>query len=127
MLYSIADESGARLTTEGHFSFHPNADVYYMPLEVAMMKVQLLDAKGIRATFARLEKDDSIADEYAGTYYDAFMQLDILDNGTRYDIIDWLVWNDADGCYTDADCESEGIDPLTLDDARTIMRNAIND
>jgi len=68
-----------------------------------------------------------IADEYAGTYYDDFMQLHILDNGTRYDIIDWLVWNDADGCYTDADCESEGIDPLTLDDARTIMRNAIND
>ena len=83
MLYSIADESGARLTTEGHFSFHPNADVYYMPLEVAMMKVQLLDAKGIRATFARLEKDDSIADEYAGTYYDDFMQLHILDNGKR--------------------------------------------
>ena len=69
---------------------------------------------------------NSIVDRYAGTNYDPFVQLDILDNGTRDDIIAWLCWNDANGCYTDTDSDLEGLPRLTLDDAREIMSRQID-
>ena len=68
----------------------------------------------------------SIIDPNVGTYHDPFMQLDILENGSRDDIIDWLVWDDSNGCYTDEDNELEGFDPLTLDQAREIMARQID-
>lgn len=41
-----------------------------------------------------------------------------VDLADRNSIIRWLAWNDRNGCYTDADCASEGLEPLTLEDAR---------
>jgi hypothetical protein len=32
-------------------------------------------------------------------------------------MIRWLQWNDRNGCYTDADCDLEGIERLTLETA----------
>jgi len=64
--------------------------------------------------------------DYIGTYYDSFVQLDILENGTRNDVINWLCWNDRNGCYRDDDAITEGYDPLTLEQARDIMRRWID-
>jgi len=66
------------------------------------------------------------AHEYIGTKYDPFVQLDILENGTRNDVINWLCWNDRNGCYRDDDAIAEGYDPLTLEQARDIMRRWID-
>lgn len=45
---------------------------------------------------------------------------------TREQLIDWLVWNDGNGCYSDQDSESEGLMPLTLESARLLVVKAIN-
>ncbi|QFS86586.1 MULTISPECIES: hypothetical protein [unclassified Marinobacter] len=54
-------------------------------------------------------------------------QIDILENGTREQVIDWLAWNDANGVYTDEDSAAEGYEPLTLEQARELMRGQIED
>ena len=64
--------------------------------------------------------------EYISTKHDSFVQLDILENGTRNDVINWLCWNDRNGCYRDDDAIAEGYDPLTLEEARDIMRRWID-
>ena len=64
--------------------------------------------------------------DYIGTKHDSFVQLDILENGTRNDVINWLCWNDRNGCYRDDDAIAEGYDPLTLEQAREIMRGQID-
>ena len=46
----------------------------------------------------------------------------LLEHGTREQIIDWLVWNDGNGIYTDEDSTAEGYTPLTLETARATMR-----
>lgn len=46
----------------------------------------------------------------------------ILTEGTRADVIAWLAWNDAEGLYTDEARQSEDVEPLTLNQARDIMR-----
>jgi len=53
----------------------------------------------------------------------ATRQEDILTNGAREQVIAWLAWNDANGVYTDEDSEAEGLEPLTLEQAREYMRN----
>lgn len=48
--------------------------------------------------------------------------VDAIDNrpltpsqeAARQNLINWLVWNDPNGCYTDADCDLEGLPRLTL-------------
>jgi hypothetical protein len=35
-------------------------------------------------------------------------------HSTREHLIQWLVWNDGNGCYTDDDARAEGHEPLTL-------------
>jgi len=52
-------------------------------------------------------------------------QRDILLNGSREDIIRWLKWNDPNGVWSDEDSESEGYGPISLEDAREAMRNAL--
>ena len=44
-----------------------------------------------------------------------------VDWNDRLSIIRWLVWNDHNGCYTDAECASEGLEPIDLDNARLLM------
>ena len=46
----------------------------------------------------------------------------LLEHGTREEIIEWLVWNDGNGVYTDEDSEAERYPPLTQERARSIMR-----
>jgi hypothetical protein len=50
----------------------------------------------------------------------------LLGNGTREQLIAWLVWNDRNGIYTDRDSEAEGYPPLTLETARAAMRRVLN-
>ena len=57
--------------------------------------------------------------------HDPREQRDLLERGTRRDLIGWLEWNDPNGDYSDADMEAEGLDPLTLEEAREIMRRQL--
>lgn len=50
----------------------------------------------------------------------------LLERGTRRQIIDWLVWNDPNGIYTDRDSQAEGYPPLTIAAARAAMRRALD-
>lgn len=50
------------------------------------------------------------------------VQSAILRDGSRDQIICWLEWNDRNGCYSDAECDSQGIPRLTIETARECMR-----
>lgn len=56
-----------------------------------------------------------------GTKWDPWVQWIVLTVGTRDEVIDWLEWNDPNGCYRDAESDSEGFPRMTLDDARRSM------
>lgn len=45
----------------------------------------------------------------------------------RETLIEWLTWNDANGCYTDDAAELEGADPLTVEDAWKAIADAMRD
>lgn len=49
----------------------------------------------------------------------------ILEDGSREQIIGWLVWNDGNGVYTDEDSIAEGWEPMTLDTAWQAMRKVL--
>jgi hypothetical protein len=49
----------------------------------------------------------------------------LLTNGSREEIIEWLVWNDGNGVYTDRDSEAEGYPLLTLETARAAMKRVL--
>jgi hypothetical protein len=53
-------------------------------------------------------------------------QRDLLLNGTREAIIRWLVWNDPNGVWSDADSAAEGWVAMTLEQARASMRAAVS-
>ena len=53
-------------------------------------------------------------------------QLVLLRLGTREQIIEWLVWNDPNGVYTDSDSEADDMASLTIEEARQIMRDQIS-
>lgn len=44
--------------------------------------------------------------------------MDLMACADRERLIAWLVANDRDGVYSDADCEAEGYDPMTVESAR---------
>ena len=50
----------------------------------------------------------------------------LLLHGGREVLIAWLVWNDPNGVWTDSDSQSEGMPPLTLDEARNHMLAILN-
>ena len=51
--------------------------------------------------------------------------LDVMTSNNRERVISWLCWHDPNGVYTDEDSEAEGMSPLTLDEARQIMRDQL--
>lgn len=51
----------------------------------------------------------------------------LLENGSRQELIKWLIWNDHNGVYSDQDSESEGLDPLTHKEAIEIVVKAIKE
>lgn len=53
-------------------------------------------------------------------------QFHLLRDGAREQLIGWLVWNDANGTYTDRDSEIEELEILTLEKARQIMTEQIS-
>jgi len=53
------------------------------------------------------------------------VQERILIEGTREQIIAWLVWNDPNGIYTDEDSAAEGYAVLTRVRAAQIMREQL--
>lgn len=53
------------------------------------------------------------------------IQVFLLERGTREQLIEWLVWNDGNGVYTDEDSIAEGYTPLTLETARATMNEIL--
>jgi hypothetical protein len=49
----------------------------------------------------------------------------LLERGTREQLIEWLVWNDGNGVYTDEDSIAEGYGQLTLEAARATMKTIL--
>jgi len=52
---------------------------------------------------------------------DPLLQWAPLQDGGRRELIAWLMWNDANGVWTDEDSVAEGMRPITLQEARTSM------
>jgi hypothetical protein len=48
-----------------------------------------------------------------------------MENYTREELIEWLCRNDRNGIYSDADCEIEGINPLTWEEAFELVNEQI--
>lgn len=46
---------------------------------------------------------------------------------SREECINWLVWCDSNGCFTDEDCRAEGWKPMTLADARHSIFQILTD
>ena len=52
----------------------------------------------------------------------------VLNSGDREAVISWLQWHDnGNGVYTDEDSEREGLEPLTLDEARQTMLDQLDE
>ena len=47
---------------------------------------------------------------------------DLLANGTRQQLMDYCVWNDRHGIWTDEQCELEGYDPPTIENLRASIQ-----
>jgi len=43
------------------------------------------------------------------------------------DLISWLKWNDPNGSYSDEEAESEGMDPLGLEDAVELVMKHVEE
>ncbi len=50
----------------------------------------------------------------------------LLAHGNRDEIIEWLLWNDGNGIYTDEDSVAEGYLSLTLATARDSLRRVLS-
>jgi hypothetical protein len=46
-----------------------------------------------------------------------------INSMNREQAIKWLCWNDPHGIYTDEDSKAEGLQPITLQEAKIIIRN----
>lgn len=44
---------------------------------------------------------------------------------SREVVLDWLQWNDANGCFTDERAAVEDFDPMTLDEAWSLVFEAL--
>ena len=53
-------------------------------------------------------------------------QAALLTQGTREQIVNWLMWNDPNGTYSDLDSEADDMKAITLENARQIMRDQIS-
>ncbi len=58
-------------------------------------------------------------------FHDPNYQQRLLCDGTREQLIAWLRWNDPNGSYTDRDLLAENRPPLSLDEARSLLRDQI--
>ena len=69
--------------------------------------------------------DSSINGEARFAWWFESQHMRLLVDGTREDLIAWLCWNDPNGTYTDRDSLAEGMRAMTLEEARSIMRNQV--
>lgn len=46
-----------------------------------------------------------------------------INSMTREQAIEWLCWNDPNGIYTDEQSKAEGLPPITLREAKVIIKN----
>ncbi len=56
-----------------------------------------------------------------------FVQQSIITSNDRDRIIAWLMWNDRNGIYSDADCDNEGLPRLDLQMAMEYMITQIGE
>jgi hypothetical protein len=58
-------------------------------------------------------------------FHDPAFQEQLLSTGSRDELIAWLCWNVPNGVYSDQDSGAEDRPPLTLPEARQLMREQI--
>lgn len=58
-------------------------------------------------------------------FHDPDYQRQLLREGTREQLLAWLRWNDPNGSYADQDLQADDQPPLTLDEARALVRDQI--
>lgn len=51
----------------------------------------------------------------------------LMNESKRLKIIDFLQWNDRHGCYSDENCDLEGVSKLSYDDAVNFFFGIINE
>lgn len=52
-------------------------------------------------------------------------EFDLLEM-SRESLIKWLCWSDRNGIYRDDECELEGIEPMTREEALEIALSQVN-
>jgi hypothetical protein len=77
----------------------------------------------LRRWYNYLTRDTTMATH---PYQQPAIQTAILSEGSRERVIEWLVWNDRNGTYTDTDSEAEGLPALTLEAARQVMAEILS-
>lgn len=58
-------------------------------------------------------------------FHDPEYQQALLRDGTREQLIAWLLWNDPNGSYVDRDSQADDQPPLTRAEAQSLMRDQI--
>ena len=86
----------------GGSMFHDRWDEYYLTASRGVAAFN-------RTTQAWREHVAALANEGSSS---ARRRPVITAESPRDTLIRWLEWNDSNGCYSDADCEIEGMDPL---------------
>ena len=51
----------------------------------------------------------------------------VIANSSRQELIELLIWNDPNGCYSDEDCGNEGLSVLSLEDIKALMEEMLMD
>lgn len=68
--------------------------------------------------------ESTMRTNWTGSYHEMLENFVLRpDLFTRGDFLMWLTWNDRNGCYSDHDCQNEGIDPLTHKTAWELLRD----
>lgn len=51
----------------------------------------------------------------------------MINNENRIKILEFLQWNDRNGCYTDENCDIENVEPLTYEEAVKFFFDVVNE
>lgn len=65
--------------------------------------------------------------EYMKMMHCSRYERKLLNSNDREEILRWLSWNDRNGFYTDQQMDSEGWPRISLQDAKKLMREVIDE
>ena len=92
---------------------------YCDPYEVGFSEMQKVEPR-LGADFTEMSMEDP------AIYPDRGFQRELIRNGTRDQIIQWLSWFDPNGTFSPDRFQGAEADRLTLDQARDIMKQTVD-